>query len=129
MKSKIILTFAKPGYYFCGGLPGAALPLAIRGALVQIGCETCARFSSCRLSHWTTIQTEIKDIEALRLACAELGFRLETTASARGYNGQRRTADYVVRLKGPYDIAVHKQSNGTFLLATDWFCGHVEKEV
>jgi hypothetical protein len=103
--------------------------LAHGGALVQRGCEKCPRFASCGMSHWTTVQTQIKDIDALRSACAELGLRLETASSARGYNGQARVADYVVRLKGPYDIAVHKQTNGTYELATDWFCGHVEKEV
>jgi len=129
MKSKNTLTFAKSGHYFCDGLSGMALPLAQGGVLIQNGCEMCPRFPSCRMSHWTAIQTQIKDIEALRLACTEMGLRLESAASARGYNGQMRPADHVIRLKGPYDIAVHKQSNGTFQLATDWFYGHVEKEV
>jgi len=129
MKSETVLTFTQSGHYFCDGLKDAALALANHGALVQSGCETCPRFSSCGLSHWTSIQTQIKDIEALQLACAEMGVQLESASSARGYNGQMRPADYVIRLKGPYDVAVHNQSNGTFQLVTDWFCGHVEKEV
>ena len=32
-------------------------------------------------------------------------------------------------LKGPYDIAVNRQPDGTYGLTTDWWAGHVEKEV
>ena len=37
------------------------------------------------MSHFTSIQTQIKDIEALRLACQELGLTLLQNAEARGY--------------------------------------------
>ena len=32
-------------------------------------------------------------------------------------------------LKGPYDIALNKQPDGSYGLTTDWWDGHVEKEV
>jgi hypothetical protein len=35
----------------------------------------------------------------------------------------------VIKLKGPYDIALNKQADGNFELATDWWADHVEKEV
>jgi hypothetical protein len=35
----------------------------------------------------------------------------------------------VIRLKGPYDIAVSQQQDGTFGLTCDWYQGHVEREV
>jgi len=38
------------------------------------------------MSHFTEIKTEIKDIEALRLACQEMGLTLLQTAEARGYS-------------------------------------------
>ena len=40
-------------------------------------------------------------------------------------------APHVIRLKGPYDIAVEpaKEKDGTYGLTTDWWDGHVEKEV
>jgi hypothetical protein len=80
------------------------------------------------MSHFTTIKTQIRDIEALRRACAELGLSLLQTAEARGYANQNKTGDYVIRLKGPYDIALGKNEDGSYELATDWWDGHVEKE-
>jgi len=35
----------------------------------------------------------------------------------------------VIRLRGPYDIALNKNGDGHFTLTTDWWKGHVEKEV
>ncbi len=81
------------------------------------------------MSHFTTIQTQIKDIEALRQACAELGLELLRDAEARGYGSQRQHGDFVLRLKGPYDVALHRQPDGAYGLSTDWWDGHVEKEV
>jgi hypothetical protein len=82
-----------------------------------------------RMSHFTEIKTQIKDIEALRLACAELGLTLLQNTEARGYYENRTKGDYVVQLKGPYDIAANKQQDGTFGLTADLWQGHVEKEV
>ncbi len=81
------------------------------------------------MSHFTTINTQIKDIESLRAASAELDLALLQNADARGYGTTQRHGDYVVRLKGPFDIAVNQQPDGTFGLTTDWWNGHVEQEV
>jgi hypothetical protein len=81
------------------------------------------------MSHFTTIRTQIRDTEALRAACSELGLQLLQNSDARGYYTQTTKGDYVIRLKGPYDIAANRQSDGTFGLTTDWFAGHVEAEV
>ncbi len=81
------------------------------------------------MSHFTTIKTQIKDIEALRSAVNELGLKLIPNTTARGYISNKTKGDYVIRLKGPYDIAVNQQPDGTFGLTTDWWDGHVEKEV
>lgn len=81
------------------------------------------------MSHFTSIQTQIKDIEALRGACGELGLSLLANAAARGFAGTEQNGDYVVQLKGPYDIAANRQPDGTFGLSTDWWDGHVEREV
>jgi hypothetical protein len=81
------------------------------------------------MSHFTEIKTQIKDIDALRLACAELGLTLLQNADARGYYENRTKGDYVVQLKGPYDIALNKQADGTFGLTADLWQGHVEAEV
>jgi len=81
------------------------------------------------MSHFTTIQTQIRDVDALREACAELGVELLEGAEARGFLSQTTPGDYVIRLKGPYDIALNRQEDGTYGLTTDWWRGHVEAEV
>ncbi len=57
------------------------------------------------MSHFTTIQTQIRDLEALRDACGELGL---------GFNAAVEPA---------------KENDGTYGLTTDWWDGHVAKEV
>ena len=81
------------------------------------------------MSHFTTIETEIRDIDALRAACQEMGPLLLQDAEARGIAANRRQGEYVVRLKGPYDIAVNREENRSYGLTTDWWQGHVEQEV
>src|SRR6476646_6167695 len=81
------------------------------------------------MSHFTTIKTQIKDIEALRSDCTEMRLPLLQNATARGYYENKLKGDYVIKLKGPYDIALNKQSDGSFGLTADLWQGHVEKEV
>ena len=81
------------------------------------------------MSHFTSIQTQIRDLAALADACKELGVELLQGGKARGFAGNTRSGEAVIKLKGPYDIALNKQSEGNYELATDWWNGHVEKEV
>lgn len=81
------------------------------------------------MSHFTTIKTEIKDIDALRSAVQELGLALESNTEARGYAGNKLAGEHVIRLKGPYDIAVNQQPTGSHGLTCDWWDGHVAREV
>jgi hypothetical protein len=81
-----------------------------------------------RMSHFTTIKTQIKDIEALRSACAELKLTVLPNAEARGFVNQKQKGDFVIRLKGPYDIALNRQPDGSFGLTADFWDGHVERE-
>ncbi|NQT93240.1 MAG: hypothetical protein HQ559_10800, partial [Lentisphaerae bacterium] len=54
------------------------------------------------MSHFTTIQTQVRDAAALREACLELGVELIENAVARGYGSNTHKGEYVIRLKGPY---------------------------
>ena len=83
------------------------------------------------MSHFTTIQTQIRDLEALQDACVELGLKFLPNSTCRGYAGVVRQAPHVVRLKGPYDIAVDPapEKDGSYGLTTDWWDGHVAREV
>ncbi|RYD36906.1 MAG: DUF1257 domain-containing protein [Verrucomicrobiaceae bacterium] len=83
------------------------------------------------MSHFTTIKTQIRDIPSLSDACADLELSLVPDAFCRGYAGVTRHAPFVIKLKGPYDIAVdHSAENdGSYGLTADWWDGHVAKEV
>ena len=83
------------------------------------------------MSHFTTIQTQIRDLDALNDACVDLGLKLVPDTTCRGYAGVVRQAPHVIRLKGPYDIAVDPspEKGGSYGLTTDWWDGHVAKEV
>ena len=81
------------------------------------------------MSHWTTLKTQVRSIPALAAACTQLGVSLVAKGIARGYYNQRQAADYVIRLPGPYDIAVQQQEDGTLGLTTDWYAGHVQNAV
>ncbi len=81
------------------------------------------------MSHFTTIQTQVRDLDALRAALGELGVTLLANTDARGYLNNTLHGDFVIRLKGPYDIALNKVPGGSYGLTTDWWDGHVEKEV
>ena len=80
------------------------------------------------MSHFTTIKTQIKDVAALKSACEELGLKLVPNTNARGYLGNTHKGEYVIKLKGPYDIALNQQ-DGAYGLTADFWDGHVEKEV
>ena len=81
------------------------------------------------MSHFTTIRTQIRDVEALRAASSELGLELLQNAEARGFYTETQKGEYVIRLKGPYDIAANRLPDGTLSMTTDWFAGEVEREV
>ncbi|MEI8351396.1 MAG: DUF1257 domain-containing protein [bacterium] len=81
------------------------------------------------MSHFTTIETQVRDIPALREACRELGVELLENAIARGYAANTHKGDLVIRLKGPYDVALNRQPDGSYGLTTDWWGGHVEREL
>ena len=81
------------------------------------------------MSHFTDIDIEIRDLEALKAACAELGLPVAGNTTARGYGENLRRGEFVIRLKGPYDIAVNRAKDGRWTLTADLWAGHVEKEV
>jgi Protein of unknown function (DUF1257) len=83
------------------------------------------------MSHFTSIKTEVRDLDALALACVELDLKLQPDVPCRGYAGVHRKAERTISLRGPYDIAVDPspEKDGTYALTTDWWDGHVAKEV
>jgi len=81
------------------------------------------------MSHFTTIQTEVRDLEALHDACVEMDLKLVPDTTCRGYAGVLRQAEHVIQLRGPYDIAVDRAEGGKYGFSADWWDGHVAREV
>lgn len=83
------------------------------------------------MSHFTSIATCVRDLDALSDACVELGLQLLPNTTCRGFNGITRHAPHVIQLSGPYDIAVDpsNENPGSFDLTADLWDSHVEREV
>lgn len=86
------------------------------------------------MSHWTEIKTQIKNLNAARAACREIGVELICAApgqkvQARGYAGNTIAADAVIKLKGPYDVALTREANGSYAMKCDWYHGHIAAEL
>jgi hypothetical protein len=77
------------------------------------------------MSHFTDVELEIKDLQALEDACKEMGFELVRNTTARYYYGSKQ-ADIVIKLSGKYDMTVEKSENG-YKLQADWYDGHVAR--
>ena len=74
------------------------------------------------MSHQVEIALKINDLEALRLACRELKIELKTGTGlqARTYNGSIQ-ADAVIVLPSEYDVALHRQKDGTYKMEVDYY--------
>ena len=69
------------------------------------------------MSHFTTVKTEIADLDALKRSLTKAGVKFRINADVRGYVGQTTKAAVVIEgIKG-YDIGV--QTDGT--LVADWW--------
>ncbi|NUU75765.1 DUF1257 domain-containing protein [Paenibacillus xylanilyticus] len=81
------------------------------------------------MSHTSRIETIITNIPALERAVKELKLTFVKGGIVRAYSkAQEFHADYVIQLKGPYDVGVIKVEK-KYELRTDWWGGHVEKEI
>lgn len=81
------------------------------------------------MSHFTKAESQIKDINVLQQACQDMNLTITANEKARGYRGNSLKGDFVIKLKGPYDIALQLENDGTYSLHTDWFGGSVAKQV
>lgn len=78
------------------------------------------------MSHFTQISTEIRDLEALRVAVTRCGGEIVENAECRWYNGAQRK-EIVIKLPGQYDAALERQTDGSYRLTADWYQGHVSQ--
>jgi hypothetical protein len=72
------------------------------------------------MSHFTTIQVEIKHSDILQQVLQELGYQIETNTKVRGYMGKKTTAEYVIRQSNGYDLGFRRQGETYELVADFW---------
>lgn len=72
------------------------------------------------MSHFTTIQVQIKNGEILNQVLQELGYTVEYNKKVRGYAGQKTDAEYVIRQENGYDLGFRRQGEIYELVADFW---------
>jgi len=82
------------------------------------------------MSHFSQVQTQITNIEALKAAVKALGFELQENAVVRGYGSQTTTAQLVIKLPGKYDCGFnYNQATKSYTAVADFYDNHVEKHL
>jgi hypothetical protein len=72
------------------------------------------------MSHFTTLQVQIKDGDVLAQVLQALGYQVETETYVRGYNGSKAIANYVIRQENGYDLGFRKAGEFYELVADFW---------
>ncbi len=75
------------------------------------------------MSHFTTVQTKLKDLVCIRKAVQDLGLTFvesETPVEVRGYQGATTKANLVTKATNHYDIALRQTASG-YTLEADWW--------
>ncbi len=78
------------------------------------------------MSHFTTVETKINDLVALKRACEDLGLVVEEgtqnqLATVKGWRGATQQAEMSIHVTGKYDIGVRQNADGTYALSADWW--------
>ncbi|QOV23403.1 DUF1257 domain-containing protein [Anabaenopsis elenkinii] len=72
------------------------------------------------MSHFTTIQVQIKQGEILHQVLQELGYQVEYNTYVRGYMGDSTQAEYVIRQDNGYDLGFRQEGENYELVADFW---------
>lgn len=72
------------------------------------------------MSHFSKIQTELRDEERLREALDDLGLAYELGGKVGGFAGQQAEADIVIRQQGGYDIGFVREGDEYRMVADLW---------
>lgn len=74
------------------------------------------------MSHFTQVQTKIKDIECLKKALEDLSYSYkEGEVKVKGWRGKTENADLVVNTGSPYGIGFIKNEDGLYEMVADWW--------
>ena len=77
------------------------------------------------MSHFTTVETKIKNLNLLKRVLKELGYayteaEVNQQVKVRGYQGQKTDAEIVIHASKTYDIGVRVTEKGVVFVA-DWW--------
>jgi hypothetical protein len=75
------------------------------------------------MSHFTTLDTQIKDLACLQETLEEMGFTCEQgseTVKVRGWQGNLTAAELVVRTGLNYDLGITRNAEGNYEFTADW---------
>ena len=72
------------------------------------------------MSHFTTINVQIKQGEVLLQVLKELGYQVEQNTQVLGYMGYKTNAEYVIKQSNGYDLGFRKNGEGYELVADFW---------
>ena len=75
------------------------------------------------MSHFTQVQTVIRDQGLLEEALRQLNYQFRSGESVlvRGYQGNQESAQVVVDTGGAYDIGFQRQADQSFAVCADWW--------
>ncbi|PIQ28369.1 hypothetical protein COW36_03940 [bacterium (Candidatus Blackallbacteria) CG17_big_fil_post_rev_8_21_14_2_50_48_46] len=79
------------------------------------------------MSHFTSVQTRIMDLECLELSLNQLDYKVIHKARMRGWQNQQKEVSLVAQFKNscPYDIGfVKNQKTGAYAIEADWWAIH-----
>jgi len=80
------------------------------------------------MSHWVSVQAEIKDLDALEEALKKMGYsNIKRNCTARGYGTQNHKCDLVV-VQDRYDIGFKLNANGTCDISADFSMIHINEK-
>ena len=71
------------------------------------------------MSHFTRVQTQLRNIETVKQALMELGYSV-TEGMVRGYRDNEATADLVVHVSDNYDIGFRQEASQIVMVADFW---------
>ncbi len=75
------------------------------------------------MSHFTRVQTVIRDQALLEEALRQLNYQFQSGESlvVRGYQGNKESAQVVIDTGSDYDIGFQRQADQSFAVCTDWW--------
>ena len=81
------------------------------------------------MSHFTTIKTELRNLNMVQAALRRLGYEFELGGAVQDYYGQTRAVDLVVHVPDQRPVGfVRDASSGIVNLVGDWYGGRVTQQ-